>query len=94
MSVTLEERLLSHADWKGGDSVDLADAATKGCLLACLRRVFKCEDIYTRPSSGGWVVWLSDERIGCANSEGAALAKALIDDSNRSQKEKVAGAPI
>ena len=90
--MTIEDRLVSHRDWKGGEPVDLADASTKGCLLAQLRRVFGCEDIYTRPSSGGWVVWLSGERIGRARSEGAALAEAFVDDSNRPQKEKVAGA--
>lgn len=89
--MTLEEQLAAHSDWRSGP-VDLSDAGTKGCLLEKLRRVFGKKDIYTRPQGDGWVVWSSGHRVSHAPTEGEALAKAIVDDTNRPPKEKVAGA--
>lgn len=91
VDMTLEEQLAAHSDWRRGP-VDLSDAGTKGCLLQRLRRVFQNQDIYTRPHGEGWAVWFSDSQVSQAPTEGEALAKAIVDDTNRPPKEKVAGA--
>ena len=66
------------------------DPATRGCLLALIR---KCgfQLAHTRPNEGLWTVWCGDASmvrgLGNGRTEGEALARALLE-ADRLKRQK------
>jgi len=73
---------------------DVEDPGTKGHMLQRLRDICGQPHIHVEQDKRDdrWYVWAGAQSIADADTEGAALAKALQDGANRPQAEKVAGA--
>tara|TARA_R100001244_G_scaffold129729_1_gene101358 strand:- start:12678 stop:13079 length:402 start_codon:yes stop_codon:yes gene_type:complete len=68
----------------------LEDAATKGCLLEQLRKVYQRTDIYTEKNHAQdtWELWLGSAYVGGGKTEGTALAEALLFSDSMLRNEE------